>query len=98
MRRLTLLAAAAALAAPGTVRAVSATTLRIVPASDLAALDPVWTTAPVIRNHGYRVFDTLCGTDAQLRIQPQMAAGHVVENDGRRWDITMHDGLRFPRR
>jgi peptide/nickel transport system substrate-binding protein len=95
MRRRTLLAAAAALAAPATVRAASATTLKIVPASDLAALDPVWTTAPVVRNHGYMVFDTLYATDSELRIQPQMAAGHVVENDGRQWTITLRDGLRF---
>ena len=65
MRRRTLLAATAALAAPAMVRAASATTLKIVPASDLAALDPVWTTAPVVRNHGYMVFDTLYGTDAE---------------------------------
>ena len=95
MRRRTLLAATAALAAPAVVRAASATTLKVVPASDLAALDPVWTTAPVVRNHGYMVFDTLYGTDAELRIQPQMAAGHVVENDGRQWTITLRDGLRF---
>ena len=94
MRRRTLLAAAT-LAAPPTVRAASATTLRIVPASDLATLDPVWTTAPVVRNHGYMVFDTLYGTDAELRPQPQMAAGHVVENDGRQWTIILRDGLRF---
>ena len=41
MRRRTLLAATVALAAPAAVRAASATTLKIVPASDLAALDPV---------------------------------------------------------
>ena len=87
MRRRTLPAAAAGFAAPATVRAASSTTLKIVPASDLAALDPVWTTAPVVRNHGYMVFDTVYGTDAELRIQPQMAAGHVAENDGRQWDI-----------
>ncbi|MGI4954964.1 MAG: ABC transporter substrate-binding protein [Janthinobacterium lividum] len=100
MRRRSLLAATAAtlaapLAAPAPVRAASATTLKIVPASDLAALDPVWTTAPVVRNHGYMVFDTLYGTDAELRVQPQMAAGHVVENDGRQWTITLREGLRF---
>ena len=95
MRRRTLLAATGALAAPAAVRAASATTLKIVPASDLAALDPVWTTAPVVRNHGYMVFDTLYGIDAALGVQPQMAAGHVVERDGRQWTITLRDGLRF---
>ena len=26
---------------------------------------------------------------------PQMAAGHVVGDDGKRWTITLRDGLRF---
>ena len=96
MRRRTLLAAPAlVLAAPPAARAAQSTTLRIAPASDLAALDPVWTTAPVVRNHGYMVFDTLYATDAQLRPQPQMAEGHQVDDDGKRWTITLRDGLRF---
>ena len=93
MRRRTLLSAA--LAAPGFARAATATTLRIVPASDLAALDPVWTTAPAVRNHGYMVFDTLYATDAEFRVQPQMAEGHLVEDEGRLWTIRLRDGLRF---
>ena len=93
MQRRTLIAAA--LAAPASVRAATATTLKIVPASDLAALDPVWTTAPVVRNHGYMVFDTLYGTDAELQVRPQMVEGHVVEEDGRRWRLTLRAGLRF---
>ena len=93
MRRRTLLFAA--LAAPAYARAATATTLKIVPASDLAALDPVWTTAPTVRNHGYMVFDTLYATDAAFRVLPQMAEGHLVEDEGRLWTIRLREGLRF---
>ena len=93
MRRRTLLAAALAMPAIG--RSAEASVLRIVPASDLAALDPVWTTAPVVRNHAYMVFDTLYAMDAELRIQPQMVAGHVVERDGLLWTLTLREGLLF---
>jgi peptide/nickel transport system substrate-binding protein len=41
------------------------------------------------------VFDTLYGTDAQYRVQPQMVEGAVTENDGREWRLTLRDGLRF---
>jgi peptide/nickel transport system substrate-binding protein len=55
----------------------------------------VWTTATVTRNYGYMVFDTLYGTDDALRPQPQMAEGHLLEEDGRRWTIKLREGLRF---
>ena len=52
--------------------------LRFVPQSNLASIDPVWSTAVVVRNHGLMVYDLLYGLDAQYRVQPQMAAGHEV--------------------
>ena len=33
--------------------------------------------------------------DENLAPRPQMAAGHVIEDDGKRWVITLRDGLRF---
>jgi len=95
MKRRTLLAATAAVLAAPAVRAQSAKVLRFIPQSDLTALDPVWTTATVSRNHGFLVFDTLYGTDEAYAAQPQMVAGHVVENDGRLWRLTLREGLRF---
>jgi peptide/nickel transport system substrate-binding protein len=83
-----------ALAAPN-VRAQPAKVIKFVPQADLAVLDPIWTTATVTRNHGYLVFDTLYGMDAQYRIQPQMVEGHVTENDGKLWRLTLREGLRF---
>jgi len=93
-RRHFLAASAAGLGlAPRIARAASV--LRFVPQADLAILDPVWTSANITRNHGYLVFDTLYGMDAEYRIQPQMLEGHVTEQDGRLWRLTLRDGLRF---
>src|SRR5690349_15197099 len=55
------LAGAAALAAPHIVRAEPQKTITFIPQSDLASLDPVWTTADVTRNYSLAVFDTLYG-------------------------------------
>lgn len=98
MRRRSFLQAAASLSMfhmPAISRAEQPRILRFVPVSDPVVLDPVWTGARVTRNHGYLVFDTLYGLDAELRVQPQMAAGHTIEDGGRRWTITLREGLRF---
>ena len=94
-RRSFLAASAAALAAPNVARAQGRSVLKIIPEGDLAILDPVFTTATVARNHGYAVFDTLYGQDDSYQIRPQMVAGHVVENDGKQWTLTLRDGLTF---
>ena len=94
-RRHLLAATGAALAAPRTGRAQAARTLRFIPQADLATLDPHWNTAYVTRNHGFLVFDTLYGLDEGFAPQPQMVAGHVVEADGKRWTLTLRDGLRW---
>jgi peptide/nickel transport system substrate-binding protein len=39
--------------------ALAQTTLRAVMHSDLKILDPIWTTAYIVRNHGYLIYDTL---------------------------------------
>lgn len=83
------------LAAPRRVRADAESTLRFVPYIDLSVIDPVATTATPARNHGFLVFDTLYGTDASYRAQPQMVQGHVVEDGGLLWRLTLRDGLRF---
>lgn len=98
MKRRAMLQTAAAglatLAAPN-VRAQSAKVIKFVPQADLAVLDPIWTTATVTRNHGYLVFDTLYGMDAQYRIHPQMVEGHVTEDDGKLWRLTLREGMHF---
>src|SRR4051794_33650756 len=67
--------------------------LRFVPQANLSSLDPITTTAYVVRNHGYMAYDTLYGTDAEFAPQPQMAEGADVEQDGRLWTITLRNGL-----
>src|SRR5438552_10079914 len=89
------LAGAAALAAPGIVRAEATSTLTFVPHADLASLDPVWTTADVTRNFSLAVYDTLYAFDADFAVQPQMVGGETVSNDGKQWDLTLRDGLKF---
>ena len=72
-----------------------AKTLVFIPQANLTSLDPVWTTATVTRNFAFLVYDTLYGLDAKLNATPQMAAGHVVEDGGKRWTITLRPGLTF---
>ncbi|MBV9813380.1 MAG: ABC transporter substrate-binding protein, partial [Acetobacteraceae bacterium] len=94
-RRQFLAASAAVLAAPAGARAQGASVLRFVPQADLALLDPVQTTGAVTRNHALLVFDQLYAADASLRAQPQMAEGHTIADDGKRWTIRLRDGLQF---
>jgi peptide/nickel transport system substrate-binding protein len=88
-------AGAIALAVPAFARPNSERVLRFVPQSDLAALDPVWTSATVTRNHAYMVFDTLFAQDGDFRAQPQMVDRYTVENDGKLWRLRLRDGLLF---
>src|ERR1700722_10893868 len=94
-RRKFLAASAATLAAPRIGGAQGNRVLKFVPQSDVAVLDPIWTTAYVTRNHGYMIFDTLFGTDGAFKASPQMAAGMTTENDGKLVRITLRDGLKF---
>ncbi len=95
-RRDFIAGAAAVTALPRLARAQAATkTLVFVPQANLTSLDPIWTTATVTRNYAYMVFDTLYGTDDQLRPQRQMAAGETFDEDGKRCTIKLRPGLRF---
>ena len=94
-RRTFLQGAAASLALPSIVRAASASTLRFVPYTDLAIIDPMITTGLVTRTHVHIVFDTLYGLDENIVPRPQMVQGHVIEDDGKTWRLTLRPGLRF---
>ncbi len=83
------------LAAPQILRAEAQKTITFVPHADLASLDPVWTTADVTRNFSLAVYDTLYGYDAEFKGQPQMVEGYTTENDGKQWDLSLRDGLKF---
>ena len=92
-RRTFMAAAAASLAAPSISRGAAAAPLKFIPQSDLTILDPIVTTVYTARNHGMMVFDTLFGMDSAYQIQPQMLDGFTVEDDGKRWKLTLRDGL-----
>ena len=84
----------ATLGAPS-VHAQSQQTLRFAAQADLKILDPVWSTAYITRNHGYLVYDTLFGTDENLRIKPQMVDRTTVSDDGMKYTFTLRDGLKW---
>ena len=72
-----------------------AQTLRAVMHSDLRVIDPIITTAYITRNHGYMVYDTLFALDEDFEVQPQMAEGYEVSDDGLTYTITLREGLTF---
>jgi hypothetical protein len=94
-RRFLTGAAATALAVPAVHAAGDPKLLKFIPQADIALLDPHFAPALVTRNHAYMVYDTLYGVDDATRPRPQMAAGHVIEDDGKTWKITLREGLRF---
>jgi len=96
-RRLLTAAASATLGRPFLARAASTPggTLRFIPQADVTILDPLATTAYPTRNHGHMCWDTLYGLDEQFAASPQLAAGHIVEDDGKRWTFTLRDGPVF---
>lgn len=83
------------LARPSFAGAADSRVIRFIPRTDVTVLDPIWTSAYVTRNHGLLVFDTLYGIDANFSAQPQMLAGHTIENDGKLWRLTLRPGLKF---
>jgi peptide/nickel transport system substrate-binding protein len=85
------MALAGSLAFPAAAQKV----IRIAPQSNLAILDPHWTTATVTRTHGYMIYDTLFGMDAQGRVQPQMVDKWTSSADKKTWTFTLRPGLAF---
>ncbi|MBP6893220.1 MAG: ABC transporter substrate-binding protein [Gammaproteobacteria bacterium] len=75
--------------------AAQSTTLKIIPTTNMTVLDPIWTTAYISRNFGYMIYDTLFGTDAQGKIQPQMVGKWSVSKDNKTWTFQLRDGLEF---
>jgi len=91
-----VLTTAAILGFGGAARAQGDTkTLRVVPHSNLAVLDPIWTTAYISRNHGYMIYDTLFGTDEKSQIKPQMVDTWTESPDHRLWTFKLRKGLEF---
>jgi peptide/nickel transport system substrate-binding protein len=71
------------------------TTLKVVMLSDLKILDPIWTTAYIVRDHGYMIYDTLLALDDKLAIKPQMLDSWKVSDDKLTYTFILRDGLKF---
>src|SRR6195952_4826574 len=69
-------------------------TITAVMHSDLRVIDPGITTAYIVRDHGYMVYDTLLATDANFKVQPQMASWKVSD-DKLIYTFTLRDGLKW---
>jgi peptide/nickel transport system substrate-binding protein len=85
-------AIAAALAAPA---ANAESVLRYMGLSKLDMIDPIWTTAYGVRDHGYLIYDTLFAQDANGVVQPQMIGEWLVSEDQLTYTFTLRDGLMF---
>ena len=94
-----VVAAVMALAAGTMIGQMTATaaaqTLKVVMHSDVKILDPMWTTAYIVRDHGYMVYDTLFAVDGRLAVQPQMVDTWTVSGDKLTYTFTLRDGLKF---
>ncbi len=92
-RNLLLSAAAAPLAHPAI--AAETKTLRIMPQAVLNTIDPVWSSAQVVRNMGFMVWETLYGRDAAQNPKPQMLEGGIMEEGGKRWTLRLREHQMF---
>jgi len=86
-----LLCGAAILTANLTTSAL-AQTVTVVMQSGLRVMDPVLSTAYMTRDHGYMIYDTLLGVDADFNIQPQMADWQASD-DSKTYVFSLRDGL-----
>ena len=95
MLRRSLLALSGLLLLTAPASAQSDKTLRVVMHSDLKILDPVWTTAYIVRNHGYLIYDQLFALDDKLEIKPQMVDTWTVSDDQLTWTFKLREGLKW---
>ena len=97
--RLSKIIAAAALAGAllgaSAATAAAQETLRLRMNGDINTLDPISTTNFTIRNASYLIYDELFALDADYQVQPQMAEGYTLSDDGLTYTITLRDGLMF---
>ncbi len=88
-------AAVSALVASASGAFAQGKTLRVVMHSDLKIVDPIWTTAYIVRNHGYMIYDTLFSQDEKGDEKPQMVDKYDVSADKLTHTFTLRDGLTW---
>lgn len=69
--------------------------LRFVPRADLQTLDPMGSTADILKIHGFLVYDTLFALDEKFQPQPQMVKEMTRSADGRIYRLALRDGLKW---
>ena len=77
------------------VSAPQAQTITAVLHAPVRAVDPVISTAYIVRDYAYMVYDTVLALDADNKIQPQMAEGWTVSPDGKTYTFKLRDGLKW---
>src|SRR5262249_24374577 len=71
------------------------TVLRFIPQADLRALDPIWTSAYITRNHGYMGFYTLLRPDAKFQPQQEMVDSWRISPDKLVYTFSLRQNLKF---
>ncbi len=94
VRTFALLAVTAATFSLMPVSMTEAQTITAVMHSPIRILDPIITTAHIVRNHGYMIYDTLLSMDSKYQPQPQMA-DYKTSDDGLTYTFTLRDGLTW---
>jgi len=61
----------------------------------LQSLDPITTTAYIVRTHGYLVYDTLFAMDKNFQPKPQMVDSWTVSPDQMTWTFVLRSGLKW---
>jgi len=79
----------------GAARAADPTTIRFVPHADLQALDPMGSTANIVKMHGFMIYDTLYGLDENFVPQPQMVDTMTLSDDGKTYRFVLRSGLKW---
>ena len=93
-RRALLAGLAGTMAAPAISRAAG-DTLVFSPVTDLTGLDPFFSATDMTTHHVGLVYETLFAMDTDLAPHPHLAEGAAIEDDGRRWVITLRQGITF---
>jgi peptide/nickel transport system substrate-binding protein len=69
--------------------------MRFVPHADLQSLDPMGSTANIIKMHGFMVYDTLFGLDEKFEPRPQMVETWTQSPDKLTWRFVLRPGMKF---
>ena len=78
-----------------TAAPANAQTITAVMQSGLRVMDPIMSSAAITNIHGYMIYDTLLGLDANYKVQPQMAEKWQVSADGKTYTFTLRNGLKW---